>query len=120
LLKHKKWYKYKRDARMGDFVLQKDETAAGQTYKYARIIKVHGGTDGRVRSADIEYKIPGENKFRVSTRPIHKIVLAVPVEEQTMEEAERSGAIEENKLAHKARRPSQNARVPNRQNELAA
>jgi hypothetical protein len=31
LLKQKKWHKYKKDARVGDVVLQKDETAAGQT-----------------------------------------------------------------------------------------
>jgi hypothetical protein len=46
--------------RVGDIVLRKDETAAGQTYKYARIISVHVGSDGRVRSADVEYKVPGE------------------------------------------------------------
>ncbi len=33
LLKQKKWYKYKRDARVRDVVLRKDETTAGQTYK---------------------------------------------------------------------------------------
>ncbi len=58
---------------MGDVVLQKDETAANQTLKYAIIVRMHAETDGKVRSADIEYKIPVENKFRVSTRPIHKL-----------------------------------------------
>jgi hypothetical protein len=67
-------------------VLRKDETAAGQTYKYARITKVHVGSDGKVRAADIEYKVPGESKFRSTSRPIHKLVLVVLVEEQTMEE----------------------------------
>jgi hypothetical protein len=69
-------------------VLSKDETAAGQTYKYARITKVHIGSDVKVRAANIEYKVPGESKFRSTTRPIHKLVLIVPVEEQTMEEEE--------------------------------
>jgi hypothetical protein len=36
-----------------------------------------------VRAADIEYKLPGESVFRTTTRPIHKLVLVVPVEEQT-------------------------------------
>jgi hypothetical protein len=85
LLKQKKWYKYKRHARVGDVVLRKDETADGKTYKYARIINVHVGPDGKIRSTDVEYKLPGESKLRVSTRPIHKLVLIVPVEEQTME-----------------------------------
>jgi hypothetical protein len=55
LLKQKKWDKYKRDAKVVDFVLWKDETAARQIYRYARIVKVHAGTDGKVCSADIEY-----------------------------------------------------------------
>ncbi len=79
----RKWYKYKRDAKVGDVVLRKDETAAGQTYEYARIISIYVGLDGKVRSADLEYKVPGKSKFRVTTRPIHKLVLVVPVEEQT-------------------------------------
>jgi hypothetical protein len=54
LLKQTKWTKDRRDVKVGDIVLRKDETAAGQTCKYARFIKVHVGTDGRVRAADIE------------------------------------------------------------------
>jgi hypothetical protein len=87
LLRQQKWFKYKRDTKVGDVVLRKDETA-GQTYKYARVTKVHVGTDGKVRAADIEYKVPGEARFRSTTRPIHKLVLIVPVEEQVIEEDE--------------------------------
>ncbi len=65
-------------------MLRKDETAAGQTYKYAKVIKVHTSADGKVRAADIEYKLPGESGFRTTTRPIHKLVLVVPVEEQAI------------------------------------
>ncbi len=88
LLKQGKWYKYKRDAKVGDIVPRKDVTATGKTYKYARIIGVHVGLDGKVRLADVEYKVPGESKFRMATRLIHKLVLVVPVEEQTMEDPE--------------------------------
>jgi hypothetical protein len=63
-------------------VLRKDKTAAGQTYKYAKVTKVQTSTDGKVRAADIEYKLPGESVFRTTTRPIHKLVLVVPIEEQ--------------------------------------
>jgi hypothetical protein len=63
LLKQQKWFKYKRDVKVGDIVLRKDETAAGQTYKYARVAKVHVGTNGKVRAADEEYKVPGETRF---------------------------------------------------------
>jgi hypothetical protein len=82
MLKQSKWKQDKRDLKVGDIVLRKDETAAGQTYKYAKVIKVHTSADGKVRAADIEYKLPGESVFRRTTRPIHKLVLVVPVEEQ--------------------------------------
>jgi hypothetical protein len=82
-LKQSKWRQEKRDLKTGDIVLRKDETAAGQTYKYAKVVKVHTSTDGKVRAADIEYKLPGESVFRMTTRPIHKLVLIIPVEEQT-------------------------------------
>jgi hypothetical protein len=82
-LRQSKWKQEKRDLKVGDVVLRKDETAAGQTYKYAKVTKVHVSTDGKVRAADIEYKLPRESVFRTTTRPIHKLVLVVPVEEQT-------------------------------------
>jgi hypothetical protein len=88
LLKQVKWTKDRRDVKVGDVVLRKDETAAGQTYKHARVVKVHVRTDGKVRAADIEYKIPGEARFHMIMRPIHKMVLVVPVEEQMTESSE--------------------------------
>jgi hypothetical protein len=84
-LRQSKWKREKRDLKVGDIVLRKDETAAGQTYKYAKVVKVHTSTDDKVRAADVEYKLPGESVFRTTTRPIHKLVLVVPVEEQNLE-----------------------------------
>jgi hypothetical protein len=81
-LKQSKWKQDRRDLKVGDIVLRKDETAAGQTHKYAKVTRVHTSADGKVRAADIEYKLPGESVFRMTTRPIHKLVLVVPVEEQ--------------------------------------
>jgi hypothetical protein len=65
-LKQSKWKQERRDLKAGDIVLRKDETAAGQTYKYAKVV------------------------FRMTTRPIHKLVLIIPVEEQVsaVDEAE--------------------------------
>ncbi len=88
LLKQQKWFKYKRDARVGDVVLRKGETAAAQTYKYARVTKVHVKMDGKVKAEDIEYEVPEETKFRSTTRPIHKLELIVPIEEKIIEEDE--------------------------------
>ncbi len=93
-LKQSKWKQDKRDLKVGDVVLRKDETAAGQTYKYAKVVRVHTSADGKVRAADIEYKLPGESVFRMTTRPIHKLVLVVPIEEQAIasDQAEEEGA----------------------------
>jgi hypothetical protein len=93
-LKQSKWKQDKRDLKVGDVVLRKDETAAGQTYKYSKVVRVHTSTDGKVRATDIEYKLPGESVFRTTTRPIHKLVLVVPVEEQAaaVGQAERGDA----------------------------
>jgi hypothetical protein len=81
-LRQSKWKQEKRDLKVGDVVIRKDETAAGQTYKYAKVTRLHTSTDGKVRAADIEYKLPGESVFRTTTRPILKLVLVVPIEEQ--------------------------------------
>jgi hypothetical protein len=82
LLKQTKWTRNRRNVKVGNIVLRKDETAAGQTYKHARVVKVHVGSDGRVRSSDIKYRLPGETVYRTITRPIHKLVMVIPVEEQ--------------------------------------
>jgi hypothetical protein len=63
LLKQGKWYKYKRDAKVGDFVLRKDETAAGQTYKYARIVKCTPGQTGKSGLQTWNIKCPGSQSF---------------------------------------------------------
>jgi Family of unknown function (DUF5641) len=60
---------------VGDVVLLKDETAAGNTYKLARVTEVfRDEKDDRVRKVSVAYKNVTEKVFRVSTRPIHKIV----------------------------------------------
>ncbi len=66
-MKQSKWKQDRRDLKVGDIVLRKDETAAGQTYKYAKVTRVHTSADGKVRAADIEYKLPGESVFRMTT-----------------------------------------------------
>ncbi len=46
-----KWYKYKGNIQEVDSLPRKDETAAGQTDKYAQVTKVHERIDGIVNSA---------------------------------------------------------------------
>jgi hypothetical protein len=66
-------------------VLMKDETAAGNTYKLARVTEVfRDEKDGKNRKVSVAYKNVTEKVFRVSTRPIHKIVLVVPAEDANL------------------------------------
>jgi hypothetical protein len=96
---------------VGDIVLRKDGTAAGQTYKYAKVVRVHTSVDGKVRAADIEYKLPGEAVFRTTTRPIHKLVMVVPAEEQAIAGSREgeggAGADQPTPLAMQEPRPGQ-------------
>jgi hypothetical protein len=80
-----KWRQDQRDSQVGDVVLLKDETAAGDTYKLARVVEVfRSALDARVREVTLAYKNPNEKSFRTSTRPIHKIVLVVPAEDANL------------------------------------
>ncbi len=115
MLKQSKWKRDKRDLEVGDIVFRKDETAAGQTYKYAKVVKVHTSADGKVRAADIEYRLPGESVFRTTTRPIHKLILVVPAEEQAIagdrERGEGTGADQSAPLAVQGPGPVQKEEV---------
>lgn len=78
-----KWRTVQRDMRPGDVVLMKDETRAHETYRLGRVETVYPSqADGKVRRVQIAYRNPGENKNRLSERPVHKLVLIVPLEEQ--------------------------------------
>jgi hypothetical protein len=80
-----KWRQDQRDSQVGDVVLLKDETAAGDTYKLARVVEVFRNVqDARVREVTVAYKNFNEKSFRTSTRPIHKIVLVVPAEDANL------------------------------------
>jgi Family of unknown function (DUF5641) len=77
-----KWRQSHRDSQVGEVVLLKDKTAAGNTYKLARVTEVFKNEkDGRVGKVSVAYKNVTEQIFRVSTKPIHKIVLVVPAED---------------------------------------
>lgn len=112
--KQKKWYKYKRNVQVGgDVVLRSNEITAGQSHRYTtRVVKVHTGTYGMVQSANVEYKLPGEFKFRTTTRPIHKLILIVLVEEQTFNK-EIGGAEDDNKGEELSTSGSQQTRRQN-------
>ncbi len=93
LLKQIKWTKLKRDVKEEDTVLRKDETSTGQRYKYAREIKIHEGDAGKVMSANVEHKNSSEGRFRMTTHPIHKLIMVDLVKEKKHEGRGEGGKI---------------------------
>ena len=75
LQQRSKWTAVKRNFQVNDVVLVKDEDSARNCWPLGRIQKVHASSDELVRSVDV--RCAGENL----TRPIHKLVLLVGVEE---------------------------------------
>jgi hypothetical protein len=66
--------------KVGDIVLRRMRQQLGkQKNMRGWIIKVLEGTSGIVQSADVEYRLTGEEKFRKPcTRLIHKLIMVVP------------------------------------------
>jgi hypothetical protein len=70
---------------VGDVVLLKNETAAGNTYKLERVVEVfRDERDGKVRKVSVAYKNVNKEVFRTSTSHIHKIMLVVPAEDANL------------------------------------
>jgi hypothetical protein len=65
-----------------DVVFKRDEP-----HKYGHVIWVHNSTDMMVQVCrrTVEYKLLGKEKFWVTTRPIHKLIMVVSMEEQLFE-----------------------------------
>ena len=84
-----RWHKKYRNIKVGDVVLIMDEHAIRATYKMGQVAGVKQGRDGHVRRVNVKYKcVPTDSNlvtsiagFKYTERPIHKLVVIVPVEE---------------------------------------
>eukprot|EP00057_Strongylocentrotus_purpuratus_P003072 XP_003725859.1 PREDICTED: uncharacterized protein LOC100891394 [Strongylocentrotus purpuratus] len=84
-----KWTRPRRDAKIGDIVIMKDENLPRNQWSLARISEVFPSTDGLIRKVklvkgDSELDDSGKRKGPVKEleRPIHKLVLLLPREDQ--------------------------------------
>ena len=74
-----------RDFQQGDIVLFKQETAATASYRLGLVGEVYPSlSDGKVSRVLVKYKNPGEKGYRVSERHACKLVLVIPVDEQSI------------------------------------
>jgi hypothetical protein len=84
MLSHK-WTKKERDVAAGDVVLLAEAKNDDPTYRMGVVDSVKPGEDGHVQTVSIRYinpgKAPGERlPPKITTRPIHKIAVIVPVD----------------------------------------
>ena len=92
-----KWLHSKRNLTIGDVVLSKEDGRPCNQWPLAKVIKAYPSEDGRVRkvrilkadgSLDMQGKCQKPSTFL--DRPIHKLVLLVPVEHQGSNGKERT------------------------------
>ena len=84
LLPQYKWHRKYRSLKVGDIVLINDEDSKVGEFKLGKVVGTKQGKDGHVRTVFVEYvRVSGDSFVRSrSPRPVHKLVVVVPVEEQ--------------------------------------
>ncbi|MCP3850322.1 MAG: hypothetical protein GY694_08820 [Gammaproteobacteria bacterium] len=79
-----KWHRSQRNLQVNDVVLLNDDTAFVGVYRLGQVDSIKTGTDGLVRSAKVRYVCTKDGQVTkgILERPIHKLCVIVPVEEQ--------------------------------------
>jgi hypothetical protein len=109
------WRKPKRDVKPGDVVMLAEAEVEDPVYHLGKVDSVKTGEDGHVRTVSIQYTNPGRNPqerspMKVTTRPIHKIAVIVPVDYR-FEDDQGSLATEQGKATREASPPPETARI---------
>jgi hypothetical protein len=85
LVIHQKWHTKQRNMKVGDIVMIQDSGMIKGKWKLGRIVKSEPSTrDGLVRTVDIQYKNPESNTFITISRPVQRLVVILPVEEDAV------------------------------------
>ena len=79
-----KWHKTQRNIEIGDVVLLKDDESKVSEFKLGQVQEVKVSTDGLVRSVKVRTVSRNDAQIKVSylDRPVHKLCVIVPIEEQ--------------------------------------
>ena len=79
-----KWHKSQRNVQIKDIVLVNDDSGLVGEYKLGQIHSIKIGKDGLVRSAQVRCVCSKDGKISkgIIERPIHKLCIIVPIEEQ--------------------------------------
>ena len=82
LLIHPKWHTKHRNIKVGDIVMIQDSGMIKGRWKIGKVVKSEPSTrDGSVRTVDIQYKNPESNTFVTISRPVQRLVVILPVEQ---------------------------------------
>ena len=85
LMHQPKWFKDDYDISVGDIVLfLKHEGHLAGKYQYGKIKSVQKGTDGKVRTVNVEYRNHTENANRTTRRSVRQLVMIHPVDELSL------------------------------------
>ena len=83
-----KWHVDKRNLERNDVVLIQDNSALRGQYRMGIVTKVFPSADAKVRSVEVSYKNNKDGcgydgvEYTSVVRPVHKLVVIVPVDEQ--------------------------------------
>jgi hypothetical protein len=83
LIVQQKWHTSHRNVRKDDVVIVQDSNLIRGKWRLGRISKAESSLrDGFVRNVQIKYKNPCSKNFLTITRPVQRVIVLVPVEEQ--------------------------------------
>ena len=84
LLIQQKWHTSHRNLRKGDVVIVQDSNLIRGKWRLGRVSKADPSLrDGFVRNVDIEYKNIGSKRHLTIMRPVQRVIVLIPIEDQT-------------------------------------
>ena len=89
LIIRQKWHTSVRNLKVGDIVMVQDSNMIRGQWKLAQICEANPGKDGKVRDVQLRYKVlDSSSSYRGCSdmkinRSVHRLVVVLPVEEQT-------------------------------------
>ena len=84
LLIQQKWHASHRNLQVGDVVIVQDSNLIRGKWRFGRVMKADPSLrDGFVRNVDIQYKNVNSKNFLMITRPVQRVIVLVPAEDQS-------------------------------------
>ena len=87
LIVRQKWHTEKWGVKVNDIVIIQDSNVVRGEWKLVSIKRILPSQDGLIRKCEVEYKLKHQdgiisNSFTVVTRPVQRLIILLPVEDQ--------------------------------------